>query len=616
MTEDGPVSNFGRKIKALLDELDHADWPHFQLRIAEFFQSDKEAMGIVWENDAALPETSPQLFALLSFLRGYSLLNLTPSEAREHLRLAYSTFSREQHKIGQLFSWFMIIDSFALEWNTFDELDFWIEEANYFQKYCASAIGVGNQNKFAACLLIALMYRQPDNSQIHHWAHIVKQAFYNCESILEKLLLGHHLIFYYSWWQSNLGQIAALLQQMRPQIESASPPPMIRILWLVMEANYSWMTGDGHSCLTATSEGLKIGRETNAHSWDFMLHAQQVFGFLTTNDLDSAEKCLQNMANTLSQNNQMHLSLYNDTCGIVALRRSKNLVAEAHAQLGVLHATKAGMPFAQCMCHITLARAYHHVGKVTLAKEALGRAVKIAEAMQCNFALFMSLDIQWNIEHDTASLSSSQSIDLIQMAEQYDFFNSQWLKPETLSELCHQAIIQGASKNFVFQLVQKRKLSPPVQFKHSEHWPWSIKISTLGRFEVYIDQGTELVDTKKNRKPLQIIEAIIAYRSDVCPRKHVVDLLWPEKSDKAADHALDTAIYRLRKVLKSDDAVVVNKGNISINRSLVWVDCYALDDIGKLVDNVTNTKRQLDIPILTQYYFDLRQLYRGHNALE
>jgi len=51
-----------------------------------------------------------------------------------------------------------------------------------------------------------------------------------------------------------------------------------------------------------------------------------------------------------------------------------------------------------------------------------------------------------------------------------------------------------------------------------------------------------------------------------------MDTLWPDADGDQAYRACATAIYRLRKLLGEDKAVIVKDEKVSLNPSLVWVD--------------------------------------------
>src|SRR5262249_31926705 len=123
----------------------------------------------------------------------------------------------------------------------------------------------------------------------------------------------------------------------------------------------------------------------------------------------------------------------------------------------------------------------------------------------------------------------------------------------------------------------KRRLvleTPPVE---TESWPWPIKIFTLGRFEVLRDGEPVRFARKVQRKPLALLKALIAFGGRSVREDLVMDALWPDTEGDAARVALAGARYRLRTLLRREQAVLRQEGQLSLNARLCWVDVWAVE---------------------------------------
>ncbi len=108
-------------------------------------------------------------------------------------------------------------------------------------------------------------------------------------------------------------------------------------------------------------------------------------------------------------------------------------------------------------------------------------------------------------------------------------------------------------------------------------WPWPIKIYTLGQF-VILKYDIPLVFGKKAPKRLlQLLKAIIVFGGENVPKDKLFESIWPDDDAATASDALKVAIARLRLLLGNDSAIVLQGGNISINRGVCWVDLYAFE---------------------------------------
>jgi DNA-binding SARP family transcriptional activator len=53
--------------------------------------------------------------------------------------------------------------------------------------------------------------------------------------------------------------------------------------------------------------------------------------------------------------------------------------------------------------------------------------------------------------------------------------------------------------------------------------------------------------------------------------------LWPDADGAAAKTSFDSTLFRLRKLLDVENALVLSAGKLSLARSLVWTDVWALE---------------------------------------
>ncbi len=112
-------------------------------------------------------------------------------------------------------------------------------------------------------------------------------------------------------------------------------------------------------------------------------------------------------------------------------------------------------------------------------------------------------------------------------------------------------------------------------------WPWPIKIYTLGQFVVLKDDVPLEFGKKAPKRLLQLLKAILVFGGENVPKDKLFEAIWPDDDAATASDALKVAISRLRLLLGNDSAIVLQSGNVSINRSVCWVDLYAFESSGK-----------------------------------
>ena len=87
-----------------------------------------------------------------------------------------------------------------------------------------------------------------------------------------------------------------------------------------------------------------------------------------------------------------------------------------------------------------------------------------------------------------------------------------------------------------------------------------IQIYVLGRFDIVLE-GTPLRFVSKTpRKVLAVLKGLLCAGRRGVSQGTLQDALWPESESLLARRALNTSVYRLRRLLRSKEAVALNDG--------------------------------------------------------
>jgi len=82
-----------------------------------------------------------------------------------------------------------------------------------------------------------------------------------------------------------------------------------------------------------------------------------------------------------------------------------------------------------------------------------------------------------------------------------------------------------------------------------EDWPWPVKIYTLGRFSLVIEDVAVAFARKALKKPIALLKFIVAAGDRPAPITRALDALWPDEGD-AAQKSFKITLHRLRKLLQ------------------------------------------------------------------
>jgi len=179
--------------------------------------------------------------------------------------------------------------------------------------------------------------------------------------------------------------------------------------------------------------------------------------------------------------------------------------------------------------------------------------------------------------------------------------------PEVAGRLVEAALQLGIeAAPYARKLIALRKLSPPA---YSAAWPWAVRIRTLGRFELIIDDAPLAADGKLPRKTLELLQFIAGSPDLTVAADRLTAALWPELEGDFARGAFRTALHRLRKLLDDPHAVVFDGASVRLDAAHLWVDSHAFE---RLADSVEQRLKRGEGARARFDGAEAIALYRGH----
>lgn len=153
--------------------------------------------------------------------------------------------------------------------------------------------------------------------------------------------------------------------------------------------------------------------------------------------------------------------------------------------------------------------------------------------------------------------------------------------PKLTARLCAWALEADIEPAFARAVIADRKLE--AASVETAAWPWSIRVRTLGRFEIEINGAALSMRGKGARKPLELLQFIIASGGSDVACANVIFAVWPELDGDNANSAFRVAVHRLRRLLGNDEAITLEIGRLGLDPRVMWVDCLAFESVADQV---------------------------------
>lgn len=171
-----------------------------------------------------------------------------------------------------------------------------------------------------------------------------------------------------------------------------------------------------------------------------------------------------------------------------------------------------------------------------------------------------------------------------------------------LSRLCADALEAGIEVEHVSHLIRRRDLQP--DGLDALHWPWPMRIYTLGRFSLVRDGTPVTFAGKSPRKPLELLQVLIALGGRDVHISQLMGALWPASDVRDLRKLFDNTLLRLRQIFHHDEVVLLRDAKLTLDIHHCWVDAWAFDSIaGRLCEGEAVSK---------QLAHQAGRLYQGH----
>ena len=528
----------------------------------------------------ALPVSLREQTPWALYWLGMCRLAFNPLEARGHLEHAFRLFERGNDVTGLFAAWASIIESFVYEWGDFAPLDQWIGVLDELLARHPVFPSPQIEARVASGMFTAIMHRQPQRPDLPQWAERMRSIVLNASDVRTQMILGNQLVHYYNSWLGDLASTRLLIEAVRRPANAADVGPLAHIAWCAMEAGYYWYMAAHDECLRTASDGLETARQTGARFMNTLLLSHCLIGSLTTGDFATAERLLKDAAALIMPGGRrLDRAHYHFLVFLDAFYRKDSLHALTSAREAVAVCDAAGSPFCHSLFRLGLAHALFSRGQRREALKYLAEAQLIARRRRIPNVEFGCLysAIFFALERGKRRLAIPLLRKMLESARGQGYVNRLFWTPEVMTRLFTTALEHGIEVEFVQGLIRKRKLAPTPEVMHLEHWPFPVRIYTLGRFSVLIEGKLLQSSGKAQRRPLELLMALVALGGRDVGEQQLTEALWPDAEGDAAHQACAAALHRLRKLLGCDQAISLQNNRFSLNSRYVWVDVWAFE---------------------------------------
>ncbi len=554
----------------------------------------------------ALPSETMEQQPWLFYWLGMARLQYDNDAAREVFEKTYAKFKNLKDAKGLYLSWCGIADAYTFDLNSFEGSERWIKELNFLQQTYAKPLSMEVRAHLTFSAAGLLLWAQPTHPDLSMWMEKVETMY---RFIPNNSLTAMSAVFL-SIYYGQMGEVAKLRQitnrMSKLSLQSENVTFIKVILVLTIYCN-DWITADFKATHKSLDEFTQKLRDEGIQVISGALLAQSLYYAMFKCDLPRYERLLKIYDSAIRCDNfldQFHCQLH--LCHFKILSGYFDSAVQ-HGRMAVELAGQSRAPFSQLLSHTLLAYTYIEAGQYKLAKNHLEFSQNIIDGMKTSGGKY-SVEMTYSylfFRQNNESRTLKHLRVCFSLGRKKDIKSWGSWPPKMISTLCGLALEHEIEPDYARSIIRLYNYIPRDSLCVGKHWPWPLKIYTLGRFSILLNDQSLDAETR----PFDILKVLLAHGGRNVHEEKIMDALWPDVEGDQAQASFKTTLHRLRKVLGNLDVLILKNHQLSLNGDYVWVDTWVMSRLFESAQQSINTK---DTAQSAELAGKLMQHYRGH----
>jgi ATP/maltotriose-dependent transcriptional regulator MalT len=533
-----------------------------------------------WAED--LPPEARDKHPWIAHWAAASQAQLAPREARVLYEKAFGLFRAQTPPdlTGMALSASGAMDAILYELDDFSLLDRWIavvdEAVNGGVRFPSPEI----EARVSCSMVFSLTLRQPNRRDLGQWVEHALACAHKVSDPNLKMFVGL-LCSLTLMWTGLYDKALALIDGVRRVAVAPGVSPFSQLTLKNVEAMYYMLTAERESCLKVAHEGLEIARSTGVHTWTFQLLVYAYGGALAGQDLEAAAGLAKQLETHAAGAGRFNLCLYHHFQAWEAMLRKDLMRALQLERAALRMAIEVGCPYFEVLCRLALAEALAECGDERKCIAHLQQLRPLVEAVNNHHLEFTCLlgVGRLAIEHGRPRPGLSSLRRGLALGREYGYTHFLWWRPSAMARVCAQALEAGIEVEYAQSLIKRRALAPESPPLSVKGWPWAYRVNVLGGFRLLRHDAPLAAVGKAQRRPLELLQVLIAQGGERVPEERVSGALWPRIDGDSAHRSFTSTLHRLRKLLGEDRAVLLHEGKLTLDRRYFWIDAWAFEEL-------------------------------------
>lgn len=499
-----------------------------------------------------------------------------PAADRAVLEDAWSAFETRGDRLGALLAIAGAIDTYYYDETELEPLDAWIDRLDRALRRSVPPWPNAECGAEVMACGSGILLRQPAHPRLAEWAAQAPRALPHLAHGPSRIKYAAFVVQYHLW-RGDFAASAVVVDAL-PGVDLSRLRPPEALLWLQGVAAHARFTAGFERGRAAVREALALIERHGLATQAYAAHAHGAALALAEHDADAAARHLEAMRATLAGRPQADQTHYWHMSAGLALLRGEPQTAVALARSTLEQSRDIGGPYRSAAHHLSLAGALLAAGDMTGALAEARATMEGAHSIEAALSLFSAgllashaLDALGQPAEAERWLAESMALGA---ARDYAITGG-WWQPEVVAGRVARALAARIEPRYAQRLARRARLRCPDPAL--EAWPWALVLHGFGSFAVWRDgEALTASGARAPQRPLDLLRALLAHGGVALPVATALDWLWPDADHEQQRKAFDAALLRLRRLLGDDSLLLLDGGQLLLDRTRCWSDVAAL----------------------------------------
>jgi len=515
----------------------------------------------------------------LQYWRGCTELMFEPLLAQNYFKNAFQLFNATEDVLGTYLGWLGVMDSIFFSNDTYEEVPKWINELDQLRTKYPRYPNLEIKGRITFSAYHLQLMGCPQSPSFNDWRKKAErlQRFIPDASI--RCLTGSQLAMYYTFYEQQ-HKLKVLANSLYKLTHSKKLVPVAYIMACWVEITKRWQTGEKVESESVINDAINLSENSGVYVVHVWLMSAVIMYYLAKNKSSKAENYLDKFHNYVNTTHRSEQGFYHYLAAWIAYNNQDLELAYEHIESTMKYMQQLHSPFLECLNRSAYSFILIEKQMYNEAQQQIDQTKYLARQIENdNLGIYYNGLMQaWLLYRQGKTEQIQPHLrEALTCARKMELVAVPWHLPNMLATLCAIALENNIETNYVQTLVRKNNLQIPKEAYHIINWPMPIRIYTLGRFSLLINDKNKVQFDKSNSKPLLLLKALIAFGGREVSDSKLEEALWPDAEGDAAHRALITNLQRLRKLLGIHEAIIHSENKLTLNPSYCWIDIWAFE---------------------------------------